>query len=143
MRYLVLSIISVFLCLNCYSQSTIKLPRNTPAYIVLNNKTTTLDSLSVREYSAKETDSLIKQINKAGDKSKSIFPWKDVVASIKEQEFTPIIIDHRCEACTNNTTVVYFVSPTWTWEKLCGRAGYLIICPHCMRQIDFSCTVMN
>ena len=143
MRNVILSIILIFLSLNCYFQSTIKLPRNTPAYLILNNKKAFLDSLTVREYSAKETDSLIKQINKVGDENKSIFPWKDVVASIKEQEFIPIIIDHRCDKCSNNTTIVYFVSPIWTWQNLCGRAGYLIICPQCMRQIDFTCTVMN
>ena len=143
MRHLILSILLIIPCINSYSQNTIILPPNTPAYLVLNDKTTAVDSLMVRKYSAKETDSLIKQINKVGDENKSIFPWKDVVASIKEQEFIPIIIDQRCDKCSNNTTIVYFVSPAWTWEKLCGRAGYLIICPHCVRQIEFFCSYMN
>ena len=143
MRSLILSVLIIFLCVNSYSQNTMKLPKDTPAYLVLNRKAASIDTLMVRECSAKEIASLIKQMNKAGEENKRIFPWKDVVASIKEQEFTPIIIDHKCDKCKNNTVVVYFVSPQWTWEKLCGRAGYLVICPHCIHQIDFSCTVMN
>ena len=143
MRYLILLMVSMFLCINSYSQNTVKLPKNTPAYLVLNGMPTNIDKLFVRECSAKEIASLIKRMNKAGDENKSIFSWKDAVASIKEQQFTPIIIDHKCDKCKNNTVVVYFVSPAWTWERLCGRAGYLVICPHCIEQLDFSCKVMN
>ena len=143
MRYLILSILLIIPCINSYSQNTVTLPPNTPAYLVLNNKTTTVDSLMVREYRDKETKHLIERMNRTGEVDKDIFPWEDVAASIKEQQATPIIIDHKCDKCGNNTVVVYFVSPAWTWEKLCGRAGYLIICPHCLRQIEFCCSYMN
>ena len=133
----------MFLCLNSYSQNTTSLPKNTPAYLVLNREAINIDTLMVRECSAKEIASLIKQMNKVCDKNKRIFPWNDVVASINDQEFAPIIINHKCNKCKKNTVVVYFVSPAWTWEKLCGRAGYLIICPHCVRQIEFFCSYMN
>ena len=82
-------------------------------------------------------------MNGAGDKDKDIFPWEDVSVSVKSQKKNPIIIDHKCDKCGDNTVVVYFVSPAWTWERLCGRAGYLVVCPHCIEQLDFSCTVMN
>ena len=143
MRCLILLMVSVFLCVNSYSQNTTSLPKNTPAYLVLDGKAINIDTLMVRECRAKEIASLIKQMNKVCDENKRIFPWKDVVASINEQEFAPIIINHKCDKCKKNTVVVYFVSPAWTWEKLCGRAGYLVICPHCIEQLDFSCTVMN
>ena len=70
-------------------------------------------------------------------------PWEDVAVSVKRQKTNPIIIDHKCDKCGNNTVAVYFVSPAWTWEKLCGRAGYLIICPHCVRQMEYFCSYMN
>ena len=143
MRCLILLMVSVFLCVNSYSQNTTSLPKNTPAYLVLDGKAINIDTLMVRECRAKEIASLIKQMNKVCDENKRIFPWNDVVASINEQEFAPIIINHKCDKCKKNTVVVYFVSPAWTWEKLCGRAGYLVICPHCIEQLDFSCTVMN
>ena len=143
MRHLILSIFLIIPCINSYSQNIVTLPPNTPAYLVLNNKTTTMDSLMVREYRDKETKHLIKRMNGAGDKDKDIFPWEDVSVSVKSQKKNPIIIDHKCDKCGDNTVVVYFVSPAWTWEKLCGRAGYLIICPHCVRQIEFICSYMN
>ena len=143
MRYLILLILPIFLCVNSYSQNTTFLPEANPGYLILNNKRTTVDSLMIREYTAEETDVLINQITKAGDEKKVFFTWKDVVESMKERQTIPKIIDHKCNKCRNNTVVVYFVSPMWTWENLCGRAGYLVICPHCIEQLDFSCTVMN
>ena len=143
MKHLILSIVLIIPCINSYSQNTINLPQNTHAYLVLNDKTTAVDSLMVREYRDKETKHLIKRMDRASDEDKDIFPWEDVAASVKEQQTTPIIINHKCDKCWNNTVIVYFVSPAWTWEKLCGRAGYLIICPHCVRQIEFFCSYMN
>ena len=143
MRYLILSILLIVTCVNSYSQNTVTLPPNTPAYLVLNNKTTNVDSLIVREYRNKETKHLINRMNKAGEDDNHIFPWENVAVSVKGHKTNPIIIDHKCDKCGNNTVAVYFVSPAWTWEKLCGRAGYLIICPHCVRQMEFFCSYMN
>ena len=72
----------MFLCVNSYSQNTMSLPKNTPAYLVLNREAINIDTLMVRECSAKEIASLIKQMNKVCDENKRIFPWNDVVASI-------------------------------------------------------------
>lgn len=143
MRYLILSILLIVPCVNSCSQNTVTLPPNTPAYLVLNNTTTAVDSLIVREYHNKETKHLINRMNKAGEDDNHIFPWEDVAVSVKRQKKNPIIIDHKCDKCGNNTVAVYFVSPAWTWKKLCGRAGYLIICPHCVRQMEFFCSYMN
>ena len=67
MRYLILSILLIVPCVNSYSQKTVTLPPNTPAYLVLNNTTTAVDSLIVREYRNKETKHLINRMNKAGE----------------------------------------------------------------------------
>ena len=33
-----------------------------------------------------------------------------------------------------------FCSPPLTWEKMCGRKGVIIICPKCLRAIDWRLT---
>jgi len=37
----------------------------------------------------------------------------------------------------------FFESPAWTWEKLCGRAGWMSYCARCDNQINFIVTMMN
>jgi hypothetical protein len=32
---------------------------------------------------------------------------------------------------------LYYRSPKWTWAALCGRAGWLTICPDCRHPVDF------
>jgi hypothetical protein len=48
-----------------------------------------------------------------------------------------------CRAPFDELTRVYFVSPAWTWEERCGRAGWLTICDHCHVQVQFFCDLMN
>jgi len=48
-----------------------------------------------------------------------------------------------CGANPDSLTWIYFVSPESTWEKLCGRAGWLTVCDACHAQIDFFLEVMN
>ena len=38
---------------------------------------------------------------------------------------------------------MYFSSPDWTWEHLCGRAGLLLFDPSTGRQFAFVMTLMN
>ena len=38
---------------------------------------------------------------------------------------------------------IYFVSPAWTWENLCGREGWLLYDPETGEQQAFVLTVMN
>jgi hypothetical protein len=38
---------------------------------------------------------------------------------------------------------VYFRSPPWTWEALCGREGWLLFDPDSGAQHQFLLTVMN
>jgi hypothetical protein len=38
---------------------------------------------------------------------------------------------------------IYFSSPAWTWQRLCGRAGWLAICEPCHMQVAFFMEVMN
>jgi hypothetical protein len=37
----------------------------------------------------------------------------------------------------------YFESPAWTWENLCGRAGWLVVAKEPPRQVAFFLEIMN
>jgi hypothetical protein len=53
---------------------------------------------------------------------------------------------HPCPFCgrqADQLTWIYFVSPEWTWQKLCGRAGWLTVCDTCHAQINFFCEQMS
>jgi len=55
----------------------------------------------------------------------------------------------RARACPSCTTpplrlsCIYFTSPGWKWEMLCGREGWLTHCRWCDIQVDFFLEVMN
>ncbi len=38
---------------------------------------------------------------------------------------------------------IYFDSPGWTWQQLCGRAGPMSICSDCGCLVEFICEIMN
>ena len=77
------------------------------------------------------------------------FPWPDVDACRgRSGKATPKPIDRarhcpQCGATPNVLTWVHFVSPPWTWESMCGRAGWLTVCDPCGLQIDFFMETMN
>lgn len=71
------------------------------------------------------------------------FPWKDVALCLLQYpEYVELEYD-ICPDCGNKRIKLYFNSPEWTWAMLCGRAGDMIICPHCKEQASFKCKVMN
>ena len=37
----------------------------------------------------------------------------------------------------------YFESPAWTWENLCGRAGWMVVSKEPMREAAFFLEIMN
>jgi hypothetical protein len=81
-----------------------------------------------------------------------IFPWPDVEASQTTPITDPMLMptpmpahlgDQTCPCCSAPLTWIFFRSPSWTWRKLCGRAGWLAICERCHLQVDFRLTLMN
>jgi len=77
------------------------------------------------------------------------FPWDDVIdcKDLPIQDPFPNsepfdMKIYECE-CFNKAFWIYFKSPVSTWGNLCGTEGYLLICPHCVRQIYFEQTAMN
>lgn len=47
------------------------------------------------------------------------------------------------EGASPSTKWIYFESPEWTWENLCGRAGWLLYDPDAGKQHEFYVEVMN
>lgn len=94
-------------------------------------------------------ENIIKKANQEGYKYARLnklilYPWEDVLSSMyKYPEKVTTVNDERCPKCSGQLIKLYFMSPDWTWSKLCGRAGYMIICPDCIEQIDFNLEVMN
>ncbi len=97
----------------------------------------------------KDPKSPLYKWNASESDEEALFPWEDVLKCKiipNEGELKP------CPECIKENTegdkeghiiTVYFKSPAWTWERLCGREGYLTICTKHKIQVDFICTVMN
>lgn len=72
------------------------------------------------------------------------YAWCDVALSMLENPDSVKFSTNTCEICGKKSLVeIYFKSPSYTWEKLCGRAGEMILCTDCKRQVKFRVTMMN
>jgi len=71
------------------------------------------------------------------------FPWTDVLASMIHGYDTVELDNQLCPVCRQSVIKMEFSSPPWTWAHLAGRQGIMRICPHCLQQVSFMCTVMN
>jgi len=81
---------------------------------------------------------------------REFFPWKDVEAwranmkSPQKETARPHPLEpSQCPRCQKPLTWIYFSSPPWTWQALCGTAGWLAVCDECHLQVDFKLTVMS
>jgi len=85
--------------------------------------------------------------------AEGIFPWADVDACRTtagngdawppEKPMPEPLHEKTCPCCNAPLTWIFFRSPRWTRQKLCGRAGWLGLCDRCHLQMDFFLTVMN
>ena len=66
---------------------------------------------------------------------------RDSIAKYPEKVFWPK--EKFCKHCGKRIVSLYYKSPAWTWEHLCGRAGLLYICPYCKEDERFDCEIMN
>ena len=51
-----------------------------------------------------------------------------------------------CPSCGLNPEELVWIkyrSPDWTWRNLCGRQGYISICPRCKKAVSSILTLMN
>jgi hypothetical protein len=86
-----------------------------------------------------------------------IFPWDDVDASrrnatlqgdhrVEDGKSALLHVASACPTCQKSADRLvwfYFDSPDWTWDHLCGRAGWMTICDACRRQVDFFLEILN
>lgn len=91
----------------------------------------------IKAYSWRETRLLFRHIKQNYAK----LSWRHIAECLKRHP-RPIQLKDQCE-CGCNTASVHFCSPLWTWEKMCGRKGVIIICPKCLRVINCRITEMN
>ena len=98
------------------------------------------------------------------------FPWADIEASANDEKLQRTHQSHgqtqapanltffgeseaevrprarNCPGCGrpgSELTWLYFSSPAWTWQELCGRAGWLAVCEPCHLQVEFFLERMN
>lgn len=85
------------------------------------------------------------------------FPWDDIVAALEDRSLqrryrqrnakaalaTDAVNCPNCDAPPADQTWLFFESPPWTWEHLCGRAGWMTICMPCQRQVNFFLEILN
>lgn len=81
--------------------------------------------------------------------SEGYFPWEHVEACRgRRQTRTPKPLEEAeaCPQCGTSgqaLTWIYFESPRWTWEHLCGRAGWMTVCDDCRLQVQFFLGVLS
>jgi hypothetical protein len=99
---------------------------------------------------------LSRKVEAVTDRNDDGYPWKDVDASRNDlalqrsvnrdntiQEFGHQIKCAKCGVTGPALTWSYFISPISTWEHLCGRAGWMVICDGCHSQVAFICDALN
>lgn len=100
------------------------------------------------EYLVEKSAEAERQANRTMEQG--IFPWADVDVSRADTELqnaalqeSPHTHDGACPRCQRPLNWIYFSSPPWTWEQLCGRAGWLSLCDPCHLQVKFDLVLMN
>ena len=71
------------------------------------------------------------------------FPWRDILACMVSKHKHLPLSERTCPDCGERMVVFHYTSPVWSWNSLCGRAGFMTICPSCPKQVDFVLTMMN
>ena len=85
------------------------------------------------------------------------FPWEDVMASRsrkpgqgqrsveegKGKHLKKAVPCPICDTPADRLSWVYLVTPEWTWQTVCGKAGWITVCNRCRLQVDFFVEIMN
>lgn len=95
-----------------------------------------IESLAAEIMNWKESDS-------KENSTSQTFPWEDVALSLLRYPEDVKFEYDTCPDCGNERIELYFHSPQWTWVRMCGQAGDMVICPHCKHQASFECNAMN
>ena len=75
----------------------------------------------------------------------NIFAWREIIDSMKNRVRDAYYIKNRpCGKCGADNTIFFcFRSNDESWRELCGREGYMLICPDCLTIIGFVHYSMN
>ena len=86
----------------------------------------------------------------------AIFPWEDLEACRKKRRRRSRALDEalerygpeakscpKCKRPGKDLRWIHFSSPAWTWDHLCGRAGWVTVCEPCRWQVDFFLEIMS
>lgn len=65
------------------------------------------------------------------------YPWRDVALSMLKYPERIVLDYDKCPDCGHQRIRIFFFSPEWTWAKLCGVGGEMVICTHCKVQAEF------
>lgn len=88
--------------------------------------------------------SMLKREHKYPESAKNVFvPWSDMLAYMHIKHKHLVFSDKLCPECGKQTVVFYYSSPIRSWKQLCGRAGFITLCPSCPKQLAFTLTKMN
>lgn len=99
---------------------------------------------NVPDYSLIDLDSFEIKEGKKPESAKYVyFPWFDVLSSMYTIPDKVYMTDDICPNCGTRMLQIYFSSPSWTWRKLCGRAGYMTLCPNCPKQVSYRGSLMS
>lgn len=71
------------------------------------------------------------------------YSWCDVLASMYVYPDSVVFSNRNCPCCEGKIVGVYFVTCRSSWHDLCGRAGSMVICPKCAKQIAIRITTLN
>lgn len=76
----------------------------------------------------------------------NILAWTEIVDSLenREREAYRLTSDKVCVECgKSGLALIRFRSNKESWQQLCGRDGYMIICPDCLKKLSFEYFLMS
>ena len=68
---------------------------------------------------------------------------KHPVAEAKEKFGSSLKPCRWCGRPGDDLSWIFYESPPETWQMLCGRAGWIVVCDHCQRRVGSFLTLMN
>lgn len=80
----------------------------------------------------------------AADRELQEHAWRDLAppAGTFQEMVSEFLAEHP-GTCLASAEWVYFRSPEWTWQNMCGRAGWMLWDPSTGEQFVFRMTVMS
>lgn len=99
----------------------------------------------IREFIEKNADKGAEDDSNLYYQVKNMFAWREILDCIEnrvKEAYHVRGVNHG--GCgTESLVFLHFRSNAESWEKLCGREGYMLICTRCMEKLGFSYYCMN